>query len=165
MPEYFYDQIPTNRGIFTVLFSAAGIYELYFPGLKSEKRYPQKAFPWPDLAEDLNRYLAGKKVDWMKYPLDLKGYPPFISAVLQEVSRIPYGEVITYREAAERAGSPLAWRAAGQALKTNRHPVIVPCHRVVGSGGKIGGFSGPPGWKRMLLELEGAIKKDPPAAP
>lgn len=39
-------------------------------------------------------------------------------------------------------------------MKVNRHPIIVPCHRVIGSGGKIGGFSGPPGWKKMLLELE-----------
>jgi len=70
------------------------------------------------------------------------------------VSRIPHGEVRTYREIAALAGSPLAWRAAGQALKVNRHPIIVPCHRVIGSGGKIGGFSGPPGWKKMLLKLE-----------
>lgn len=157
MVDYYLDQVTTTKGLFTLLFSESGIFELFFPGAKPDKEYSQKALPWPGLAEDLNRYLAGEIVDWTKYPLDLKGYPPFIGAVLNEVSRIPYGSVITYREAAERAGSPLAWRAAGQALKANRHPVIVPCHRVIGSGGKMGGFSGPPGWKKMLLELEGAI--------
>lgn len=154
MSELYSNRIDTPKGVFLILFSDAGIYEIYFPGSEPEKEYPHRSLPWPELGRDLIRYLQGENIDWSKYPLDCSGYPPFIAAVLEEVRRIPYGEVITYRQAAEKAGSPLAWRAAGQALKTNRHPVIVPCHRVVGSGGKLGGFSGPPGWKKMLLDLE-----------
>ncbi|MFU8793920.1 MAG: methylated-DNA--[protein]-cysteine S-methyltransferase [Dethiobacteria bacterium] len=158
MSDLYCSRINTPKGVFLFLFSDMGIYEIYFPGSAPEKNYPERPLPCPELEEDLKRYLQGEFIDWSKYPLDCSGYPPFIAAVLEEVRQIPFGEVITYRQAAEKAGSPLAWRAAGQALKTNRHPVIVPCHRVVGSSGKLGGFSGPPGWKKMLLDLEGVIE-------
>lgn len=136
-------------------FNDRGIYELFFPGSEPDQEYPGRTLPWPHFTGDLKRYLQGENVNWSQYLLDSTGYPPFVNAVLQQVRTIPWGEVITYRQAAERAGSPLAWRAAGQALSVNRHPIVVPCHRVVGSNGKIGGFSGPEGWKKKLLELEG----------
>jgi len=157
LAELYCAVINTPKGVFLIDFGPGGIYKIAFPGSWTEKRYPQDNLPWPQLAADLNRYLEGEVIDWAPYPLDCSGYRPFTAVLLNEVRRIPYGRVCTYREAAERAGSPLAWRAAGQALSINRHPVIVPCHRVVGSDGRPGGFSGPPGWKKMLLELEGAI--------
>ncbi|HED24229.1 MAG TPA: MGMT family protein [Firmicutes bacterium] len=147
-------RIATPKGDFLILHGPAGIWEIIFPGYSPVRQYCEGKLPWPRLAEDLNRYLAGEEIRWSSYPLDRSGYHLFTAAVLSEVSRIPHGEVRTYREIAALAGSPLAWRAAGQALKVNRHPIIVPCHRVIGSGGKIGGFSGPPGWKKMLLKLE-----------
>ncbi len=157
MTELHQDWIDTPKGVFLIRFSSKGIYEIYFPGSGSDQEYPLCSLPWPGFAADLKRYLAGDIVDWTDYPLDRCGYRPFTDRLLGEVSRIPHGQVCTYREAAERAGSPLAWRAAGQALKANRHPILVPCHRVIGSNKKIGGFSGPPGWKQMLLELEGVL--------
>ncbi len=160
MPELYLDRINTPKGVFLILFSSEGIYEIFFPGSGPELEYRHRKVPWTQLAADLNRYLAGEEVDWGKYPLDCSGYPPFTAAVLKEVKKLPWGRVCSYRSAAGKAGSPLAWRAAGQALKANRHPIIVPCHRVVASDGKPGGFSGPPGWKQMLLELEGAIAPD-----
>ena len=159
MPELYCDRIDTPKGVFLIHFSSKGIYEIFFPGSRPNQDYPIRQLPWPQLAFDLNRYLQGETVSWTQYPLDCSGYRPFTAALLDEVRSIPHGQVCTYREAAERAGSPLAWRAAGQALSANRHPIIVPCHRVIGSGGKLGGFSGPPGWKEMLLELEGALQK------
>ena len=72
---------------------------------------------------------------------------------------IPLGEVRTYKWIAARAGSPKAARAVGQALKRNPYPLIIPCHRVVASGGKIGGYSGGIKTKRMLLDLEQRIKE------
>ena len=72
---------------------------------------------------------------------------------------IPLGEVRTYKWVAARAGSPKAARAVGQALKRNPYPLIIPCHRVVASGGKIGGYSGGIKTKRMLLDLEQRIKE------
>ncbi len=155
--EFFLDRAVTLKGEFTVIFGNAGIYELLFPGKVFMAELDQAKMPWSELANDLDRYLTGQAVNWSEYPLDLSGYGQFTAALLKEVSKIPYGQVCSYREAAERAGSPLAWRAAGQALAANRHPLIVPCHRVIGSNGKVGGFSGPAGWKEMLLKLEGGF--------
>lgn len=154
MTELYCDRINTPWGVFSVLFGENGIFRLYFPGREPEHKYPFGRLPWEGLADDLNRYLAGEIVNWDQYPLDTSGYRPFTEALLGEVRRIPYGQTCTYRDVAERAGSPRGWRAAGQALKVNRHPILVPCHRVVGTGGGLGGFSGPPGWKQMLLDLE-----------
>ena len=157
MKKLFLSSVNTAKGEFKVIWSEEGIYELFFPGSEPAEAYPEKELPWSILAADLDRYLAGKQVVWDHYPLDLSGYGQFAGRLLAEVSRIPSGQVYTYRQMAEKAGSPLAWRAAGQALASNRHPIIVPCHRVVGSNGKLGGFSGPTGWKEMLLKIEGAI--------
>ena len=159
MPDYRYTKINTPRGVFLVKFSPAGIYEINFPGLRHEPDITCSELPWPKLDHDLNLYFQGTWVAFEGYPLDLSGYPTFVTAVLMEVSKVPYGHVITYRQAAELAGSPLAWRAAGQALKSNRHPLVIPCHRVISSSGKTGGFSGPRGWKEMLLQLEGVDLK------
>jgi len=152
--DLYCDRIDTPKGVFLILFHSGGISRIYFPGQDPEYSCPEGKLPWNNLAEDLNRYLSGEAVDWSRYPLDTSCYRPFTKALLEEVRQIPFGRVCTYQEAAERAGSPRACRAAGQALKVNRHPVLVPCHRVVASGGKLGGFSGPPGWKQMLLEIE-----------
>ncbi len=154
MPDLYCDRIDTPKGVFLLLFHPGGIYRIYFPGREPAQAYPEGKLPWSGLVEDFNRYLAGEVVDWSHYPLDTSGYRSFTRRLLDQVRQIPFGRVCTYREAAEKAGSPRAWRAAGQALKANRHPVLVPCHRVIASGGKPGGFSGPPGWKQMLLDIE-----------
>ncbi len=155
MSDYRYTEINTPRGVFLVVFSSAGLFEINFPGFQRDPELDYACLPWPNLADDLNLYFQGKQVAFRGYPLDLSDYPLFVKAVLREVRKIPYGQVISYRRAAELAGSPFAWRAAGQALKSNRHPLIIPCHRVISSSGKAGGFSGPCGWKEMLLQLEG----------
>jgi len=152
--DLFSAGLETPRGLFTVLFHRDGIYELLFPGSFSGREYPNGSLPWPGLQADLNRYFMGEQVSWDPYPLDMSGYTPFVFKLLQVVRQIPYGSVCTYRDAAALAGSPRAWRAAGQALSVNRHPLLVPCHRVIRSDGRFGGFSGPPGWKEDLLKLE-----------
>lgn len=153
--------IETPRGVFLITFHRGGIRQINFPGTSSGQVYPLQELFWTDLAEDLNRYLSGERVNWDLYPLDTAGYRPFTRSVLEAVRSIPHGQTWSYREAAARAGSPRGWRAAGQALKANRHPVMVPCHRVVRSDGGAGGFSGPAGWKEMLLSLE----KEPASRP
>jgi len=106
----------------------------------------------------LSEYFAGKrkdfpvKVDWSR----LNG---FTRKALQVCAKIPYGKTLSYGEVAERAGSPGGARAVGQAMAKNPFPIIVPCHRVLASGGKIGGFSGGLHFKRALLDLEGAVAK------
>jgi len=77
--------------------------------------------------------------------------------VLHELVRVPYGEVVTYAELARRADKPKAVRAVGSAMATNPLPVVVPCHRVVRTGGALGNYGGGVEMKRWLLTMEGAL--------
>ena len=84
----------------------------------------------------------------------------FQERVWSELARIPYGRTISYRELAERVGTPAASRAVGRANGSNRLAVIVPCHRVVASGGGLGGYGGGLPAKRLLLDLESRVAPD-----
>jgi methylated-DNA-[protein]-cysteine S-methyltransferase len=77
--------------------------------------------------------------------------------VLQATARIPFGQVSSYAGVAAQAGSPRGYRAAGNALGSNPIPIIVPCHRVLHSGGGLGGYTGGVERKRALLEVEGLL--------
>jgi methylated-DNA-[protein]-cysteine S-methyltransferase len=103
----------------------------------------------------LEEYFAGRRRRF-DLPVDLARLGPFTRAVLEVTAAIPPGEVRNYREIAHAAGSPRGARAAGNALGTNPVPIVVPCHRVVRTGGGLGGYTGGLGIKRRLLELEGA---------
>jgi len=81
----------------------------------------------------------------------------FAGEVLRATARIPFGRVSSYREIATDAGSPNAYRAAGNALGSNPIPIIVPCHRVLHAGGGLGGYTGGLDRKRFLLDLEGVL--------
>jgi methylated-DNA-[protein]-cysteine S-methyltransferase len=106
---------------------------------------------------ELDEYFEGRR-DRFELPLDWRlSHPGFYRRVLRATARVPFGEVITYSEAAKRAGSPRAVRAAGSALGSNPIPIVVPCHRVVRTGGAIGNYGGGPDMKRFLLQLEGAL--------
>jgi methylated-DNA-[protein]-cysteine S-methyltransferase len=89
-------------------------------------------------------------------PLDWRLATGFRREVLRATERIPYGQTASYRDVATRAGSPNAVRAAGSALATNPLPIVVPCHRVVRTGGGLGQYRGGLAAKARLLELEGA---------
>lgn len=106
---------------------------------------------------ELDEYFEGRR-DRFELPLDWQlSHPGFYRRVLRATARVPFGEVITYGEAADRAGNPRAFRAAGTALGSNPIPIVVPCHRVIRAGGAIGNYGGGPQMKRYLLELEGAL--------
>ena len=95
-----------------------------------------------------------------KYAQKVRSDPTLTSfqkKVLLKVLNIPEGQVKSYRQIAQEAGSPKAWRAIGTALKKNPYAPFVPCHRVIASTGKIGGYSGGVAEKRRLLEKEGLI--------
>lgn len=83
---------------------------------------------------------------------------PFVKKVYKAVLSIPLGETRTYKWVAKKAGRPGACRAVGQIMKRNPYPLLVPCHRVVASGGKIGGYNRGVRMKKALLELEKKIK-------
>ena len=106
--------------------------------------------------EQLKAYFAGELTDF-GVPLSVRGGSAFERSVWAELSRIPYGEMRTYGEVAKAVGDAGAARAVGVACNRNPIPVIVPCHRVVGAGGKMVGFGGGIERKRHLLELEARI--------
>jgi O-6-methylguanine DNA methyltransferase len=109
-------------------------------------------------AAELLDYLKGErrkftfKIDWL-------AMRPFQRKAMQAVYSIPYGETRTYAEIAGQIGRPLAYRAVGRANATNPMPLVIPCHRVIGSDGKLHGYGGGKGLptKEWLLKMEGAI--------
>lgn len=105
---------------------------------------------------ELDDYFEGRRREF-ELELDWRLTRGFFRRVLRHTAGIPYGETATYAEMAELAGSPRAHRAAGSALAANPIPLVVPCHRVVRSGGAIGNYGGGPEVKERLLRLEGAL--------
>ncbi|MFH1562223.1 MAG: methylated-DNA--[protein]-cysteine S-methyltransferase [Nitrospirota bacterium] len=98
-------------------------------------------------------YFEGEKVVF-NYPLNLRFAGEFKKKVWYATQSIPYGEIRTYQFIAKEIGNPKAFRAIGQALKKNPLPIIIPCHRVIQSNGKSGGFSGGIAFKKTLLRIE-----------
>jgi len=107
-----------------------------------------------DVRRELEEYFDRKRRTF-GVSVDLSGVKGFGAKILRQTARIPFGSVITYRDVATRAGSPGAVRAAGNALGANPVPIVVPCHRVVRTGGGLGGYTGGLERKVALLELEG----------
>ncbi|TKB72497.1 MAG: methylated-DNA--[protein]-cysteine S-methyltransferase [Nitrospira sp.] len=107
---------------------------------------------------DITALLAGEQCDLRGIVLDETGVPPFHRRVYGIARAIPPGSTLTYGEIATRLGDPGSARAVGQALGQNPWPLVVPCHRVLAAGGKLGGFSAVGGaeFKRRLLLIEGA---------
>ncbi|MGX7677216.1 methylated-DNA--[protein]-cysteine S-methyltransferase [Plantactinospora sp. DSM 117369] len=110
----------------------------------------------PAAVAQLRAYFAGELTEFA-VPLSVRRGSEFERAVWTEMSKIPYGETRTYGEVAAAVGDPGAARAVGVACNRNPIPVIVPCHRIVGAGGKLVGFGGGLPRKRQLLELEARI--------
>jgi methylated-DNA-[protein]-cysteine S-methyltransferase len=113
------------------------------------------------LTERLQSYAAGNVESFDDVALDLSHLSAFQNRVVRFCRRINRGRVRSYGELAAAAGSPGAARAVGNVMAQNRYPIIVPCHRVVGSAGSLGGFSARDGisMKRRMLEMEGATIK------
>ncbi len=124
---------------------------------------PEKLAP---VMAQLERFFQGEPVSF-DFPVDLSPLTPFQQAVLEATRAIPPGQVMTYGEIAAAIGRPRASRAVGQALRRNPVPFLVPCHRVVGSGGALGGYGGATGTavKRQLLALEGRLEPGRGKAP
>lgn len=147
----------TPRGLVTVGFPShdegdilAGLAERISPRLIERPRLLDRA------RRELDEYFSG---DRRSFALDLDWVMTrgFRRRVLIETARIPFGETRTYSHLAASAGSPRAHRAAGSALGSNPLPIVVPCHRVLRSGGGLGGYAGGLDVKRRLLEIEGVV--------
>jgi methylated-DNA-[protein]-cysteine S-methyltransferase len=111
-----------------------------------------------DVRRQLDEYFAGSRQRFT-LPLDWALMQGFARKVLQRTNEIPYGEVRTYREVAELAGNERASRATGNALGSNPIPIVVPCHRVIRTGGGLGGYGGGLEIKQLLLDLESGQEK------
>jgi methylated-DNA-[protein]-cysteine S-methyltransferase len=105
---------------------------------------------------ELDEYFAGRRRVF-DLALDLRALPSFTVSVLHELARVPYGETTTYGALAAAVGRPRAARAVGTVMNRNRIPIVLPCHRVVGSSGDLVGYAGGLDMKITLLELEGAL--------
>jgi len=109
-------------------------------------------------ADELREYLEGSRRAFT-FPIDWSIFRPFQNEALQKVFHIPYGETRTYAEIAVEINRPLAYRAVGRANATNPMPIVIPCHRLIGTDGKLHGYGGGEGLKtkEWLLKMEGAV--------
>lgn len=105
---------------------------------------------------ELDEYFEGRRTAF-DLTLDLRGLPAFTVMVLEELALVPYGQTATYHDLAVRVGNPNASRAVGSVMNRNRIPIVLPCHRIVGSSGSLVGYAGGLERKVALLRLEGAL--------
>lgn len=108
------------------------------------------------LQKRLLQFAEGQRVEFDDFRLDLPKQSKFREKVLEATRRLKYGMTISYGELAQRVGHPGAARAVGTVMSTNRFPILIPCHRVLASGGKLGGYTAPQGikLKQRLLDME-----------
>lgn len=158
-----YTVFRTDAGWMAVLASERGIVRATLPrssadeALKALGEHVRQATRsderFADLVVRLQGYFRGENPPFLDR-LDLSGGTPFQCAVWEGARRIPYGQTRSYGELAEEIGRPGAARAVGQAMSRNPVAIVIPCHRVVASGGKLGGFGNRPDLKWSLLSLE-----------
>jgi len=146
--------VSRNKKIIVLNINSTNPYEvkkrivaLYPDGRESENSFKTIRFL-------LDRYLKGERVDF-DMETDISGESPFTQKVLRELQKIPYGEVRSYGWISKRLGYEMAARAVGQAVKRNPALIIIPCHRIIAEGGKLGGFSSGVQLKKRLLSIEG----------
>lgn len=154
-------------GRLTVMVTLRGLVRLSYPGEGVEaqieelaERVSPRIFEAPERTDSVRRqlddYFEGRRMSF-DVPIDWRLVRGFAGDVLRATARIPFGAVSTYRDVAAQAGSPRAYRAAGNALGSNPVPIVVPCHRVLHAGGGLGGYTGGLDRKRYLLRLEGVL--------
>jgi methylated-DNA-[protein]-cysteine S-methyltransferase len=149
-----------------VAVTERGLCEIHYdadPDAEAERlarlfgtRVLRSSRPTDEARRQLDEYFAGTRHEF-DLEVDLSAAREFGRSVLEELARVPYGELTTYGELAARAGRPRAARAVGTVMNRNPVPIVLPCHRVVGSSGSLVGYAGGLERKRLLLELEGAL--------
>jgi methylated-DNA-[protein]-cysteine S-methyltransferase len=168
--------IDTAMGFIGLAWNEAGLTRLCLPEKSSqaiERRLSAHgsaqagAPPWvAKLIASIRAYAAGENVEFSDVPVDLAGIDDFRLAIYAEARKLTFGETTTYGELAKRAGHAGLARETGAALGANPVPLVIPCHRIVAAGGKIGGFSAPGGstTKEKMLAMEGVHVGPPPSA-
>ena len=161
----YYCAIPTPIGRVFVAATEAGLVRVSFRQSEASfvaelrQRLAADVIRSPartaDVVHQLRAYFAGERRSF-DVRLDLRHTTPFQRRVLMAAARVPAGKVVSYGDIARRIGQPRGSRAVGQALGQNPIPIVIPCHRVVAAGERIGGYGGGLGIKRKLLRLEGS---------
>jgi len=147
----------TKRGLVRVAFPEESIESvLERLARRLSPRIVEAPASLDPVKRELDEYFAGRRRAF-DLALDWSLIGPFGRRVLRMTAAIPYGGHLSYAEIAAEAGSPRGARAAGNALGANPIPIVIPCHRVLRSGGALGGYGGGLDRKRYLLELEGAL--------
>ncbi|MFG2061867.1 methylated-DNA--[protein]-cysteine S-methyltransferase [Micromonospora sp. NPDC048871] len=142
-------------GIFCVATDGDSVCGVHFGPVESATEMPADPIAARAVAE-LRAYFAGELTEF-RIPVRVPRGSDFERAVWREMTRIPYGETLTYGQVARLVGDPGAARAVGVACNRNPIPIIVPCHRIIGAGGKLVGFGGGLDLKVKLLELEAGV--------
>jgi methylated-DNA-[protein]-cysteine S-methyltransferase len=148
----------TPRGLVRVAYTDRGSQDKVLEGLAARvsPRVLEAPARLDGVRRELDEYFAGRRTRF-ETPIDWSQLAGFTREVLRATARIGFGHTGTYRSVATGAGSPRAVRAAGNALGANPMPVIVPCHRVLRTGGALGGYTGGIERKEFLLRLEGVL--------
>ena len=145
--------LDTSMGTFGIRTSSVGVFRVHLPNdpQDSEWKTPlaEQSSLLKQAMEELEQYFNGQRKSF-DMALDLH-LPPFYQKILMEVSKIPFGTTVSYRDVAVKAGNPKAVRAAGTANAKNPVPIFIPCHRVLSSDGTLGGYGGGLDLKKMLL--------------
>jgi methylated-DNA-[protein]-cysteine S-methyltransferase len=146
----------TERGLCRIAYDAEPEREIDRLAAAFGLRVLQSPRPIDPARRQLDEYFEGKRQRF-DLAVDLALQADFNRRVLRELARVPYGEVVTYGELAARAARPRAARAVGTVMNRNPLPIVLPCHRVIGSTGKLVGYAGGLERKETLLRLEGAL--------
>ena len=149
----------TPRGLVTLAYADAGFDPvLERLAVRLSPRIVEAPSALDEVRRELDEYFVGMRTDF-DLPLDWSLVSDFSRRVLGATARVGYGEVSTYGQIAAQAGKPSAARAAGRALGANPIPIVVPCHRVVGTSGSLTGYGGGLERKRFLLDLESGTRQ------
>jgi methylated-DNA-[protein]-cysteine S-methyltransferase len=150
--------IASPLGNILLVADDGGLIMINFQNGKGAKTPPgdsaESVVPFKEAASQIRAYFRGE-LKKFTLPLSPQG-TTFQLSVWKELCRIPYGKTISYRELAQRVGRPTAWRAVGAANRCNPLPIVVPCHRVIGSNGQLTGYYGGTHLKEYLLKIESA---------
>jgi methylated-DNA-[protein]-cysteine S-methyltransferase len=151
-----YTQIDSPIGPLLLAADDTGLREILFVHgrhpVRPDPSWQENSAPLKPVISQLNAYFAGE-LETFDLPLAPEG-TPFQQSVWRELREIPFGETISYGELAQRIGNPKASRAVGLANGSNPIPIVIPCHRVIGSNGKLTGYGGGLPIKEKLLALE-----------
>jgi methylated-DNA-[protein]-cysteine S-methyltransferase len=146
----------TDHGLARISFDPEPEQELESLAQLAGRRVLRSPRALDETRRELDDYFGGRRTAF-DLALDMRGLPEFTLRVLSELAKVPYGQTATYGELAERAGNPRASRAVGTVMNRNRIPIVLPCHRIVGSSGDLVGYGGGLERKERLLRLAGAM--------